>query len=241
MTHYSGTDNLEAMAEANHYNRFLVERILAHAPERGELLDFGAGIGTFARQVSARGHRVACLEPDLALASRLRAAGLQTFVSLDEVADESLDYVFTLDVLEHIEDDAGALRGIARKMKANGRLLVYVPAFPILYSSMDRKVGHFRRYRRGQLAQRVADAGFTGVHARYVDSIGFFASLAYRLSDNGSGDINLRMLKLYDRLLFPASRLLNPLFGRWFGKNIMLTATRSPGLSDRPSASAAGS
>lgn len=226
MAEYSGTDNLEAMAEATNYNDFLVSQVTALAPRPGKILDFGAGIGTFAMRVGADGFDVACLEPDPGLASRLRAEGLEVFESMQEISPASLDYVFTLDVLEHIEQDAAAVVEIARKLKPGGRLLVYVPAFPVLYSSMDRKVGHFRRYRRGPLQAMVTAAGFAEVRARYVDAIGFFASLAYRLADNGSGDINVRMLKIYDRLLFPLSRLLDPLLGLWVGKNILLTATR---------------
>lgn len=226
MTNYSGTDNLEAMAEATNYNGFLVGRVLALAPESGKILDFGAGIGTFAAHVSARGLDVVCLEPDPVLASRLRDKGLVTHESMDAIGAASIDYVFTLDVLEHIEDDAAAAQEIAGKLKPGGRLLVYVPAFPILYSNMDRKVGHFRRYRRGPLQKMIEGAGFTEIRARYVDGLGFFASLAYRLTDNGTGAINIRMLKIYDRFLFPLSRLLDPALNLFMGKNIILTATK---------------
>ena len=242
MTNYSGTDNLEAMAQATNYNDFLTQQVLSFSPPQGRILDFGAGIGTFSKYVSARGHDVACLEPDSVLASRLRSDGLTTYESMNEIADASLDYVFTLDVLEHIQDDAEAARAIASKLKPGGRLLVYVPAFPVLYSSMDKKVGHFRRYRRRRLQQLIAGAGFTDIRVRYVDAIGFFASLAYRITDDGTGGINVRMLKFYDRFLFPLSRLLNPLFARFLGKNIMLTAYRQNlAVSDRPSVSAVDS
>jgi len=226
MTEYSGTDNLEVMTAAVNYNNFLLGRIEALAPKSGKILDFGAGIGTFARRLSERGFDVTCLEPDPGLAARLRAAGLEARESMDEFAAASFDYVFTLDVLEHIEDDAAAVRQIAGKLKPGGRLLVYVPAFPMLYSSMDRKVGHFRRYRRRALQKIIVEAGFSSVEARYVDPTGFFASLAYRLTERGTGNINVRMLKLYDTFLFPLNALLNPLCGLAFGKNIILTATR---------------
>jgi SAM-dependent methyltransferase len=227
MTDYSGTDNLEAMVEAVNYNNFLIARLEAFAPKSGKVLDFGAGIGTFAKKMRDRGHDVGCLEPDAGLAARLRSAGLEVSESMDEVGAASIAYVFTLDVLEHIEDDAKALREIAGKLKPGGRLLVYVPAFPMLYSSMDKKVGHFRRYRRRALERLVAEAGFSSVQARYVDSVGFFASLAYRLTDRGSGDINVRALRFYDRVLFPLNRLLDPACGLLFGKNVLLTATRA--------------
>src|SRR5689334_21663708 len=100
-----------------------------------------------------------------------------------------------------------------RKLKKGGRLLVYVPAFQILFSSMDRKVGHVRRYTRQDLAEKVTAAGFRVVDNSYVDSIGFFVTLLYKLIGSDSGDINRKALIIYDRVLFPLSRLLDRVFG----------------------------
>jgi 2-polyprenyl-3-methyl-5-hydroxy-6-metoxy-1,4-benzoquinol methylase len=226
MSEYSGTDNLEVMAEAVKYNEFLARQVASMARPGDYILDFGAGIGTFAQRMAGAGHDVVCLEPDPSQAQRLRAAGLAVRESLTDIADNSLDYIYTLNVLEHIEDDQSVLAGLARKLKRGGRLLIYVPAFALLYSSMDHKVGHLRRYRRRGLLSQVAAAGFAEVVARDVDSLGFFAALAYRISGNSSGAINMRMLKFYDRYLFPASRIADNVFGKAFGKNILLTARK---------------
>ena len=74
--------------------------------------------------------------------------------------DASFNYIYTLNVLEHIEDDAAALRSLHAKLTDGGKLLIYVPAFPVLYTSMDAKVGHVRRYTRDTLMTRVTAAGF---------------------------------------------------------------------------------
>jgi hypothetical protein len=74
------------------------------------------------------------------------------------------------------------------------------------FSAMDRKVGHWRRYRRGESADKVADAGFKIIASRYADSLGFLASLIYKWQGNDSGDINRGALKAYDRFVFPLSR-----------------------------------
>ena len=60
---------------------------------------------------------------------------------------------------------------------------------------MDANVGHVRRYSRDSLVRSVSAAGFAVEPVEYVDSIGFFATLAFRLTDRGSGDINPRMLR----------------------------------------------
>ena len=137
---YSGTDNLELMAEAINYNRFLVDLISDQVSAGINIVDFGAGLGTFAAALKDRGLRVRCVEPDRKQAESIAELGYEVYYSLAELKDGSVDVVYSLNVLEHIEDDTGALGTLAKKLRPGGRLLLYVPAFQILFSSMDRKV-----------------------------------------------------------------------------------------------------
>ncbi|MBM0103447.1 class I SAM-dependent methyltransferase [Steroidobacter sp. S1-65] len=223
---YTGVDNLEVMQEAVNYNRYLLDTVRKHAPARGKVLDFGAGSGQFAAPLSQHGMDITALEPDQLLQQRLRAQGLRVVSSTQEIPDASLDYIYTLNVLEHIDDDAGALRILHAKLTAKGKLLIYVPAFQLLYTSMDAKVGHVRRYTRGMLMTRVRDAGFKIEHVAYADSIGFFATLAFKAIGNKDGNVSLGALKLYDRAVFPLSRGLDSVAKRWFGKNLLLVASK---------------
>jgi SAM-dependent methyltransferase len=223
---YTGVDNLEVMQEAVNYNRYLLDTVLEHAPATGKVMDFGAGSGQFAAPLSKRGLDIVALEPDADLRQRLAQQGLKTAASLQHVADNSLHYVYSLNVLEHIEDDVGALRELYNKLVPGARLLIYVPAFPVLYTSMDAKVGHIRRYTRGSLLKAVGAAGFRVHRASYADCLGFVATLAFKYSGNASGDVNRTALKLYDRAIFPLSRLLDLLARRWIGKNLLLLASK---------------
>jgi SAM-dependent methyltransferase len=223
---YQGTDNLEVMADASNYNAFLVGLVLRHRGRAARAVDFGAGIGTFARLLRERGLDVVCVEPDPGQCEAIRAAGLTAVTDLDALPDGTLDYVYSLNVLEHIADDAGALRHVARKLAPGGRLLLYVPAFPMLFSSMDRKVGHHRRYRRSGLASLVAGAGLTVEYARYADSLGFLATLVYKVMGSTRGDLDRRSIVIFDRAVFPVSRVLDRVLGRLFGKNVYVVATR---------------
>ncbi len=238
---YVGADNLESMVEARRYNAYLARLVAEACRGARDVLDFGAGIGTFAAMLRELGTPPLCLEPDPTLSRRLAADGFNVVASLDAVAPDSLDVVYSLNVLEHIEDDAAALAQIHDRLRPGGRLMLYVPAFPILYSAMDRKVGHFRRYRRRPFARLLTGAGFTVERIGYVDCLGFPAALAFRALGDREGVLDPRAVRLYDGLVFPASRALDPLLGRWFGKNLAVTAVRRASAQDpapRGSASA---
>jgi SAM-dependent methyltransferase len=223
---YTGAENLEVMKEAKNYNRFLIDMVARFARPGDRVVDFGAGIGTFALPMARQGHDLVCIEPDRAQSQGLAAQGLEVLSDITQMPDASVDYLYTLNVMEHIADDGAIAALFHRKMKPNGRLLVYVPAFQILFSSMDRKVGHFRRYRLGRLVALLQASGFTIERARYADCVGFAAALVYKMLDRNSGKIDKKMLIIYDRFIFPLSCALDAVFGRLLGKNLCVIARK---------------
>ena len=224
---YTGTDNLEVMREAVNYNRALLDLVKAHARKSDRMLDFGAGTGTFATALAAEGYAVECVEPDPAQRAAIAGAGLRVHGDLAAIPARSVDCAYTLNVLEHIEDDLATIRALGERLVRGGRLVVYVPAFQVLYTSMDRKVGHVRRYRRTDLRAKVETAGLTVLRSEYVDSLGFAATLAFRALGSKSGDIDRDAVRAYDRYAFPLSRRLDRALNRVVGKNVYLVAQRS--------------
>lgn len=234
MAEYTGTDNLEVMADAINYNNFLISLIRNEARLGDSIVDFGAGIGTFAKEVSSGGYQVHCIEPDEHQLARIIESGLNASPDISCLKDCSIDFLYTLNVLEHIEDDISALKICHEKIKPGGDLLIYVPAFQILYSSMDKNVGHCRRYTRNELAEKVRAAGFDVIKNEYVDCAGFIASLLFKALGNSSGTINRGALIAYDRYVFPLSRLGDMAFKYVFGKNVFMLARRSTRKTDEP-------
>jgi SAM-dependent methyltransferase len=221
----TGAENLEAMESAQNYHRFLVERVSREADPRRPVLDFGAGTGFHARALRAQGLDVTCVEADPILRRQMAGEGIPAVSSIDQCEPHAFGTVYSLNVLEHIEDDAAVLRDIHGRLGPGGKLVLYVPAFNLLFSEMDRRVGHFRRYRRRPLERLARTAGFQVLRSEYVDSAGFAASLIYRLARR-DGAISSRSVLVYDRLIFPASRVVDRLT-RWaFGKNVLLVASR---------------
>ncbi len=224
-TTYGGRDNLEAMKQATRYNDFLINLIRKYSLGQ-QVLDHGAGAGTFAIPISKSGMQVLCMEPDDSLRAELADSGLAVAASLEEIPNGSVDYAYTLNVLEHIEDDHAAIHELHRCLKPGGRLLVYVPAFQILYSQMDTHVGHFRRYRRKPLRKLLRETGFEVGAAYYVDSLGFLATLIYKLVGNRSGSVSPGSVAFYDSLIFPLSRIVDFLGLGSFGKNLTIVAAK---------------
>ena len=160
------------------------------------------------------------------ISETLEKNGFEVVQSFQELKSANLDFIYSVNVLEHIEDDQDILKNCFERLHAGGRLYLYVPAFMHLYTSMDKKVGHHRRYTRQGLEKQVREAGFKVVFSRYTDSIGYFATLAYKIFGSRKGDINTGTIGLYDRYLFPLSQRLDHLVGRVFGKNVHLLAVK---------------
>ncbi len=223
---YSGHENLLIMRRAKNYNAFLGEQIRRNGENSQVVLDFGAGVGAIADSVKVWAPELICLEPDKIQVSMLRSSGFRAVETFSEVAPGSVDYIYSVNVLEHIEDDRAAINNIYKTLKSNGRFFAYVPALQWLYSSMDTAVGHFRRYHMRDLIENVSSAGFVVNSAKYVDSLGVPATIAYKLVGSERGEISESSLVFYDRLMFPISRFLDILFQQHFGKNLLIVCQK---------------
>jgi SAM-dependent methyltransferase len=223
---YTGVDNLEVMLEAVRYNTFLTDLVLRHRKGEAAVLDFGAGIGTFSSMIRDRGVEVDCLEVDAFQCGILRDKGFTVFETTAAIPDESYEFIFSLNVFEHIEHDLAAMQECARILKPGGVVLTYVPAFQILFGDMDRKVEHYRRYTRKSLAALAREAGLDLKRTEYVDIAGYFASLLYNMLSKGSGDIDRGSIRFYDSYVFPVSRVIDSLTHGFIGKNAFSIATK---------------
>lgn len=132
----------------------------------GRLLETGPGAGTLLIEFASNGYRCEALESSEKardFARGLIAASGQDVRIHDAVQPDwegRFDYLFSFDVLEHIQDDAGALHAWAAWLKPDGVLLLSVPARMKLWTAGDEWAGHFRRYERNQLIELLRASGF---------------------------------------------------------------------------------
>lgn len=180
------------------------------------VLDVGCGTGTMltylARFGSAEGVDIDpeavgyCHDRGLKQVSQ-SAAGSLPF------DDETFELVTALDVIEHIDDDLGALREVRRVLRPGGRLLMAVPAYRFLWGRQDEISLHKRRYVAPEVRERLQSAGFEVQRLTYMNAILFPAIAAIRLIRHVlPGPANPP-----SDFAFPAPRPLNALLSAVFG------------------------
>lgn len=215
------------MAEAVNYNRFLVGLITEQAKSKSQkILDFGAGSGTYADMLREAGYGVDCVEPDKTLQGVLKKKGYKVANSVGPKDKGKYDIVYSLNVLEHIDNDGAAFDDLVASLKPGGKLVVYLPAFQVLFSTMDKRVEHFRRYRKDRLLDFASKNNLEVDRLQYCDPIGFFAALLFKYIGSKDGVISPSSVKFYDRFAFPVSRVSEPLTKHIFGKNVVIVATK---------------
>lgn len=175
-----GAATLERLAAAApQYNRWMIDRIAPWVGRR--VLEIGAGVGNMATFFTDR-ERLLCADTDPYYLDRLRerfAAFSQVGVvplrlpaSNPALDQERLDTIICLNVLEHVRDDGPSLATMHRLLQPGGRLVLLVPALPSIYGTLDRELGHFRRYTPQELRRKIPAAGFTLRHIEYFNLAG---------------------------------------------------------------------
>lgn len=225
------SEELATLIAARRYQEWIAEQFRPYI--RGTVMEVGAGIGTMAQKWKAQAQRMLLIEPADNLYPLLKTQFADNprvqvcHGTLDDVVSRadgpgagSLDSVVMINVLEHIEQDEATLRKIYRLLAPQGYLMVFVPAMPSLYGSLDRHFGHFRRYTKSGLTDVCQRAGFKTVRQTYFD---FLGALPWWFVNRVlcSKRMNPTLAGLYDRYVVPVGRWLEQRVPAPFGKNLL--------------------
>jgi SAM-dependent methyltransferase len=175
-----GIETLERLAAAApRYNRWLIERVSPWLGRR--VLEIGAGVGTMSAFLSDRErlvlsdtnpHYIERLQTRFQGQSHVRVVPLRLPTTDDDLRAERLDTIICLNVLEHVRDDELSLATMLQLLQPGGRLVLLVPSLPAIYGTLDRALGHFRRYTPSELRSKYAAAGFRMRHLEYFNLAG---------------------------------------------------------------------
>ena len=226
-TAYVGQE-LDIFARAKNWKEYWASEIRPCL--RGDVLEVGAGIGSSTEVLwNDRLTSWTCLEPDPALAERLRSrflarpdlAACKVIVGTVEAIRSSgqFDSILYIDVLEHIADDHAELARASCILRNGGRIAVLAPAHQWLYAPFDRTIGHVRRYNK--VALSACSPGDCRLERLvYLDSAGMLASLGNRLLLR-QAEPTLNQILFWDRFLVPLSRFTDRVTLHEVGKSIL--------------------
>jgi SAM-dependent methyltransferase len=218
----TGDFEFAALREANNYRRALIEEFSPFL--RGAVLEVGAGIGQITEVLTALPSvsRVLALEPEPAFCAMHREQFPNHEIvqgTVGSLPGQDWGAILSINVLEHIEKDSEELAQYARLLKRRaGHFCLFVPARPEIFSPIDSDFGHFRRYTRPELRQKLEGAGFHVVRLSYFNLPGYFAWwLNFCFLKKRTFEV--AKVRMFDRFIFPAthlleSRVMRPPFGQ---------------------------
>jgi 2-polyprenyl-3-methyl-5-hydroxy-6-metoxy-1,4-benzoquinol methylase len=148
-------------------SRFLsVKRWLPKIGNGLQILEVGCGESNFACWAAKQGFSVTAIDlsEKSCLVQRERAKKLGLSIDVlctDEVPKfHSFDFLCALEIIEHVADDIRILRDFRKALVKNGTLILTVPAKMKKWSKFDEQAGHFRRYEKQELIDKLFETGF---------------------------------------------------------------------------------
>ncbi|NDA97203.1 MAG: methyltransferase domain-containing protein, partial [Actinobacteria bacterium] len=185
------------------------------------------------------GSRVTAVEPEAILAKKVRerfignpnlniieSDSISAFVKLAS-EQKSFDTIIYVSVLEHIDDDIREFASAKSLLNSGGKLLIFVPALPVLYAPIDADTGHVRRYTKSRFKQLARDSGMDIVSLNYFETVGIIPYyIVYKILRRRA--ITNSSTGFYNNVILPASLALYRLSrGKLIGKNLVLIARKA--------------
>jgi SAM-dependent methyltransferase len=214
-TTHDGYAILMAIRKAKRFNRWMYAQIAPFIGQR--VLEAGCGIGNLTELLLEVERLIATdVDPFYVEMIERRFGHLENFraVPMDltrrddyaRLADESLDTIICLNVLEHIAPDEEVLAHFHRVLQPGGRVILLVPTHPWLYTPTDATLGHVRRYTPEELRVKMERAGFEVIHQQGFNRLG---TLGWYVNGKllGKDRLSPGQMKTFNRIL-PIAKLL---------------------------------
>ena len=171
---------LQRMKKLRRYNQWIFLKFRPFLGRR--VLEIGSGIGNITKFLLDRELIIATdVEPKYLALLKNTFGKYKKFIiehldisgaEMEHYRSYHIDSVICFNVLEHIEQDEKPLKKIFDLLEPEGRLLLLVPSHPWLYGSLDRHLGHHRRYGKRELKNKLEAVGFKIIFLTYFNRIG---------------------------------------------------------------------
>ena len=223
MSKYQGVSTLEVLEGANNYNRWIADTVMYDI--QSPVLEVGAGTGNITSYLTkVKSVYATDVDSQLVKALKSRFSDKKNIhcLQLDILSAPQKSFrnffssIVGVNVLEHIEADRKALKNMHSMVKERGTITLLVPAKKFAYTRLDKEIGHYRRYEKGDLKKKIEEAGFVVDDMFYFNIVGL---LSWIVRDKIEGkNIHLKpyQIAIFDSivpLLRKAESLIRPFVG----------------------------
>ena len=235
-TDNTGKNTLEVIAAARRFNQWMYQTIRPFL--HGNVLEIGSGIGNISSFFLADNISITLSDTDEFYLQTLKDK-FHSFPNLKEILlidlqhpsfesaypalKKQYDAVFLLNVLEHVEHDNDSIKNCYYLLKPGGTLLILTPAYTFLYSSLDKALGHYRRYTTSSLNSLLQNNMFITRQCFYFNVLGIVAWFYGKIL--GLKTIPSKEMSLYNKIV-PFAELIDKLIFRKAGLSAIIVGEK---------------
>lgn len=217
---------IDVIKNASNFNKWSISLVEKYIGDR--ILEIGGGIGTFTDFFLNKGILVTTeIDNDCFTELNRKYSGVHTVTVLKgDILDEgfvetmkqmNFDTILCFNVLEHIENDIKAIDNMQKCLRKEGYIILRVPAYNVLYSELDKNVGHFRRYNKRSLSGKILFNNLEIVELFYMDMVGFMAwFLLFKILKKKSF-ASENQIGVYDKFFVPIFSKIEKIMKNPFG------------------------
>ena len=232
-----GLHTLKVIAKADRFNRWMFDQIKDHL--KGEILEIGSGIGNISKLVIESDHFITLSDSSEEYWEMLKEnfsanKNVRDIVQIDLLHPdfekkfspykEKFDSIFLLNVIEHIEDDELSIKNCRYLLKPGGHLILLAPAYSWLFGTLDKQLGHFRRYTIKSISELLKKSNFAILSGSYFNITGiagwFLFGKIFRRRMLGKGEMSAF------NSIVPFAKLTDKLLGKKAGLSIIITGIK---------------
>ncbi len=230
MIKYQGLNTLEVLEGAENYNKWIIDQFLPLL--KSHILEIGSGTGNISTFFIEKPN-VFLSDIDKGLIQHLQQKfpkKSKQIIHLNIEKENPRKFknyfkaIIGINVLEHIKDDTKALNNMYQLLQPKGNLLLLVPAKQIAYTQLDKRLGHFRRYEKDTLLQKLTQAGFSIEEFYFFNFIGLISWIVRNRIERGN-HLNHYQIVLFDKIV-PMLRVIESAIQPFVGVSLIVKAKK---------------
>ena len=201
------------------YIYFLVKKYI-----KNDLLEVGAGIGSFTKNYKNNLKNITLTELDKQnikrLKKRFKDSKIKIKAKLTSKLNGKFNSILYMNVLEHIKNDKKEINISLNKLNKKGYLIILVPAHNELYTKFDKEIGHFRRY-KVNFFKKLKFKNARIVKLQYLDCLGYFLYYLNKIFYKNEIYPSKTKIFIWDKFFTPLTFFFDRFLNYRFGKNVL--------------------